>query len=239
MNSRQNNIKIEIKEIVSKNLNQKRNKILQESFQLDSYDDYHAVLKEYMITSAKLMNEGYELNEITDYIDQASQSLQNATGKNWDFGGMFKDSLWSMGKEVALKWFFEYLGFKPGTSKILAQGLADLSPKTILIPFKNREYCEKNLPNLLDSIFEVIVRHYIDKNILITPKNRERDRLQLDLEKQAKELGKKFTPKLSYNTWKWSDLVTVLPVGNVVGEVIRKSDTSETLADYFCKIIHK
>jgi hypothetical protein len=148
-----------------------------------------------------------------------------------------------MAKEFAIKFILEYIGFGPSIATKLGRGLADISYKDLLIPFKNREYCISHLPNILDAILEVYIRDFLDKK-LRTKKTKAEDELELlkakevdDARKDDKSI-KKYTPRLSYNEYGWSD-IPELGLGNIAGELIRKSPTSEAIANVLCKIIHK
>jgi hypothetical protein len=232
-----NQINLSVKNIVSKNLIQKRNEILEESFAINETNTYNELIKKHAIVAVNLINEGYDINEITDYIDKASNSIQDLTNTKFDYGQAFKDSMYSMAKEFAIKFILEYIGFSPSVSTKLGIALADLSYKDLLIPFKNREYCNKHLPNILDAILEVIIRDIMNKKLRFK-KTKMEDEIELEKAKLAKKEGKKYTPMLSYDEYNWSDIPEI-GLGNIVGDVIRKTPTSEAIANQLCKIIHE
>lgn len=212
-----NHITLDIKDIVKNNLNKKRESILKESISFDNVVN-NDIIQEHIEKSIQLIYEGYDINEITDYLTQAGQKLEKVTGSDFDYGQMFKESLVSMAKEFGIKWLLDYIGFNPTLATVIAQGAADISLRDLLLPFKNKEFCNQHLPNLLDAILEVIVRHYGNKLIW----------------------GKIPKPE-SYDTstYNWLDVFTSAPAGNIAGELIRQTQTSESLAKVICPIIHK
>ncbi len=253
-------INLNIKNVVYKNLVNKRNEILSESFVIDENIGYDEMIRKHAIIAVKLINEGYTINEIANYIDKANSSIQDLTNTDFDYGEVFKDSMKSMAKEFAIKFILEYFGFNPTLSTYLAQGLSDLSFKDIILPFKDRQNCINHLPNVLDSILEVIVRQAGHKLTgAITGRNKE-DAMQKkwananknnmvkykeDLKKYKRgEIEtepmepKKFVPSFSKNSYDWSN-VPEIGLGNIVGEIIRKTPTSEAIANVICKSIHK
>lgn len=211
-----NHITLDIKDVVKHNLNQKRENILKEAISFENGLD-NEIIQEHIKKGIQLIYDGYSIDEIAIYLSNASQSLKEDTGNDFDFGGMFKDSMLSMAKEFGIKWLLDYIGFNPTLSTIIAQGAADLSLRDLILPFKNKEYCDKHLPNLLDAILEVAVRQLANKYLW---------------EKLPGQKGSK-------NRYEWIDLFTTVPAGNITGELIRKTKTSEGFAKIICPIIHK
>jgi hypothetical protein len=252
-----NNINLTIKNIVTKNLNEKREEILRESFRDLYYSENLENIQNHALVAINLINEGYSVNEITNYIDKASSTMGDL---NSQYGDMFKDSMKSMAREFVIKWILEYIGFGATTSTYLAQGFADLTYKDLLLPFKNKEYCIKHLPNVLDSILEVIVRQAGHKLTgAITGRNKEdamqkkwADASEEKMKKYKEDLKKykrgeidtepvepeEFKPKYSKGEYNWGDLLGI-GIGNIAGEFIRKTETSEKIADVICKTVHK
>lgn len=219
-------INLDINSIVAKNLYNKRNQILYESLYFDNIDN--DIIQEKVKNAIHLINEGYSIDEISDIFSDV---------KDFDFKKMFTDSLISTAKEFGIKWLLDYIGFNPTVSTYLAQGLADLPPRSIFLPWKNKQYCQKYLPGLLDSILEVIVR-YFGQKMLRLPVEKRSDEEEYKKEKEAKKEGLKYEKKLSKNRYEWVDLLTV-SAGNITGDLIRKSNTSEGIANSICPIIHK
>lgn len=235
-----NNITVNIKNIVSENLTEVREKKLNESFDFSDVKTKEELISRYVETSIKLINEGYSIDDITSKLTDASKNIENKT--NLDFGDMFVNSLYSTGKEFAIKWLLDYLGFNPTLSRMLAQGLADLTIRDILLPWKDMQNCQKHMPNLLDAVLEVLVRS-LGSKIFKSSKDREKDNLELSAEKTSKELykkgetDKKYKAQLSSNRYGWSDIPGVY-LGNAVGDLIRQSPTSEFLSQHLCKFMH-
>lgn len=232
-----NQINLNVKNIVKKKLVQKRNKILEESFTVNKNDTYNQIIRKHAIAAVNLINEGYSINEIEEYIDKASTSLQDLTNTKIDYGQAFKNSIWSMAKEFVIKFILEYIGFSPSLATKASRFLKELSYEDLLIPFKNREYCNKHLPNILDGLLEVIARDFMDKQLRFD-KTKVKDEFELQKAKEAKEKGKKYTPRLSYDEYNWSNIPEIA-LGNVVGEIIRRTPTSEAISNQLCKLIHK
>lgn len=208
-NIKMNTIKINIKDVVRKNLISESNKVnyLNESFK--KIKDYKGdvLIEKYIETSVSLLNEGYEFEEIENYLNEIDNPL-NALGDKVDWGGMFKESLYSSAKEYAIKFFLNYLGVNQGISTTLAQFFADVTPIDLLRPFKNAEYCNTYLPKIMKGVLEVIVR-YLGSEITGTDRN-------------------------DYN---WSGMASV-GLGNMFGEAISESNISNTISVKLCKIIH-
>ncbi len=128
-----------------------------------------------------------------------------------DWGGMAKESLYSGAREFAIKYILAALGLSDSLSTKLAQGLADYvkSPLDIIRMFKDKSSCMAGAPNVFDAVGEVVIR----------------------------QLGGSVT-KVNSNDYDWSGVGSTY-VGNMFGEALRKSDFGETVADLFCKAIHK
>ena len=101
--------------------------------------------------SIKLINEGYDINE----IDIKSQ-LDKV-----DWKSVLTNSTLSGVREYIIRYVIkEIFGANSDISTTAAQFLADYSPLDLLRPFKNHESCMSNngMPKLIDAILEVIVR---------------------------------------------------------------------------------
>lgn len=235
-----NNITVNIKNIVSENLNEVRKKKLNESFDFSDVKTKEELIHRYVETSIKLINEGYSLNDITSKLSDANSTLKDKT--NLDFGDAFVESLYSTGKEFAIKWLLDYLGFNPTLSRMLAQGLADLTIRDIILPWKNMQYCQKHMPNLLDAVLEVFVRTQASK-LFKSKEDKLKDDIELSKEKENEILRSvdksqpKYKARLSSNEYNWSDIPGIY-LGNTVGDLIRQSPTSEFLSNHLCKFMH-
>lgn len=144
-------IKLNIDEIVSRNLNMTREKRLQEAFiPLNEIKDKNQFLKKYLIVTSNLLEQGYTLEEIENPLNNL----------NVDWGGMFKESLWSEAKEYAIKWLLEAFGMKEDIAKQVAIGLSDMNPLDLIRVFKNSQSCLTHMPHISDALLEVLVRYY-------------------------------------------------------------------------------
>ena len=213
-----NTIKLEIKNIVKSNLQEKRNERFYESFmKLHKIEDKSLLGEQFMQTSINLMKEGYTIDDIENFLNEIENPLSGITDKitgateKVDWSGMMKDSLYSSAKEYIIKWIFDYVGISktaPGLSTTLSQALADLDIRNLFRPFKNEQYCIQYLPNVIDVILEGIVRY----------------------------MGGKVTGT-DRNNYEWGGAPSVA-IGNAFGVAIEKSNISETISTQLCKIIH-
>lgn len=254
------NIKLDIKDIVKNNLNNKRNELFETYFDEVDYYDTDKLIKTHVEKTIHLLNEGYELNELNPYIEKAGDAVKSMTNQNIDYGELFKGSMYSMAKEFAIKWLLDFFGFKPSISTYVAQAMADLTIKDILYPFKNREYCQRHLPNLLDAILEILARkigHSLFTRITgqskIDKATSEKEKAykkalkdyETDLLKYKKgelenvpDKPTKYEPRYSKHSYEWGDVLQI-GLGNVAGELIRKTQTSEGIANFICPKLHK
>jgi hypothetical protein len=204
-----NTIKVNIKEIVRTNLinESDRRKHILNSFQKIKDLKNEQLLEGYISTSNKLISEGYGFHEIENLINEIENPLNMLDGKV-DWGGMFKESLYSSAKEYIIKWLLNAVGMGPQWSTTMAQALADLNPLDLLKPFKNEQNCIQYMPNICDTVLEVLVRY----------------------------LGSSATGtnRTDYN---WSGMGSV-GVGNIFGEAIRESNIGESISNKLCKVIH-
>jgi hypothetical protein len=203
-----NNITVDIKNVVKRNLTEKRKSYITESYnRLSSIEDKEQRVLQTLIVSAKLLDEGYTQEEVNQYLNE----FDIKGGINDIISGAsnyFKGAVWSEAKEYLIKWLCDAFGFNPTFSTILAQGLADLDPRDLIRPFKDMPTCVTSSPHVMDSILEVVVR----------------------------QLGGKMTGTNS-NNYEWSGVGSNL-IGNMFGDAIRKSNLGETLGGMFCKAIH-
>jgi hypothetical protein len=204
-------IKLDIKNIVKSNLQEKRNERFYESFQkLKNIEDKNMLGEQFMQTSLNLMKEGYDIDDIEMFLNEIENPLAGMTDKV-DWSGMLKDSLYSSAREYIIKWILDYVGLSsklPGLSTSLAQFFADRTPLELLKPFKNEQYCIQSLPGIIDGLLEVSVRY----------------------------LGGKVTGTDRTN-YEWKGAPSVA-IGNLFGAAIKESNISETISTQLCKMIH-
>jgi hypothetical protein len=204
------NINIDIKRIVHKNLNETR--------ELKMYNSYYKLRNKkgdelfdsFMETSIKLMNEGYDVDEINSFLfeDMLPSSLSDKIN-DIDWKGGMTDALVSTLKEMAYYWILTALGFKHSNAMLISSFIKDLTILDVLRPFKDKQNCINYGPKLMDAFLEAIVRWG----------------------------GRKLTG-LDAKNETWGDVLTSY-IGNTVGTIIEKSDTSETLVKKLCPLIHK
>jgi hypothetical protein len=130
-----------------------------------------------------------------------------------DFKSVLSDSLLSSVKEYAIQYILkEVFGAGSGFSTTAAQFFADYNPINLLKPFKNMQTCMSNdgMPKLVDGLLEVLVR-YIASN----QTNNDRNDYGLNIKSISTTYG-----------------------GNLLGEVIKESNLSESISEKFCKVIH-
>jgi hypothetical protein len=202
------NIKVNIKNVVKRNLTEKRKSNITESFsKLNDINNKEQRVLQTLMISGRLLDEGYSQEEIIQYLNE----LDVKGGIDDIISGAstyFKGAVWSEAKEYLIKWICDAFGFNQTFSTILAQGLADLDPRDLIRPFKDMPTCLTSSPHVMDSILEVVVR----------------------------QLGGKVTG-VNSNNYEWSGVGSNL-IGNMFGDAIRKSNLGETLGGMFCKAIH-
>jgi hypothetical protein len=90
---------------------------------------------------------------------------------------------------------------------------------------------------------EVYIRNYLGKKLRFKKTKEEDEDLLKKAEdnKQKRKAGEdieKFIPRLSTDRYNWRD-VPEIGLGNILGDVVRKTPTSEAISEVLCKIIHK
>jgi len=167
-----NNIKLDIKKIVSENLQKTRKQRLEESFNhIKDIKDVETLYSQILYTSSNLIEEGYEFEEVETVVNGLTEQgiIDSALGgmedlKNKDWSGDVKSGLWSAAKEYVINYFVSALGVNETWSKSLSIIFADMSPVEILKPFKNEQYCTQYMPKLAAAIIEATVAGYIGKD---------------------------------------------------------------------------
>jgi hypothetical protein len=207
------NIKLNIKKVVTENLQRTRKEIFQESFSIvkgsSTKDEF---LTRVLIASSNLISEGYEMDEIESFLDEQDSSSLVAAGddalsqvKNADWGKLAKGTIMSSIKEYAIKWLLNNLGMKGDIVDAMAIVFADYNPLDLLKPFKDMSSCTSadGMPKLCDAIMEGVGR-YIGGQI----------------------------------AGGGGSTVVKLGVGNLFGESIKESNIGEIAGAKFCNLIH-
>jgi len=167
-----NNIKLDIKKIVSENLQKTRKQRLEESFNhIKDIKDVETLYSQILYTSSNLIEEGYEFEEVETIVNSLTEQgiVDSALGnmedlKNRDWAGDVKSGLWSAAKEYVINYFVSALGVNEFWSKELSVIFANMSPIEILKPFKNMEYCTQYMPKLSGTIVEATVAAVMGKD---------------------------------------------------------------------------
>lgn len=206
------NIKLNIKKVVSENLQRTRTEIFQESFSVvrgsKSKDEF---LTKVLIATSNLVSEGYEIDEIESFLNEQDSDSLVAQGddalsqiKNADWGKIARGTIMSSIKEYVIKWLLNNLGMKGDLVDFMATVFADYNPLDLLRPFKDMQSCSQadGMPKLCDAIMEGVGRF----------------------------IGGKISGGGSE--------VVKLGVGNLFGESIRESNIGEIAGAKFCKLIH-
>jgi len=207
-----NNIKVDIRKVVSENLKRTRKEIFQESFSIvrgsSSKDEF---LTRVLIASSNLISEGYEMDEIESFLNEQDASSLVAAGddalsqiKNADWGKLARGTIMSSIKEYAIKWLLNNLGMKGEIVDSMAIVFSEYNPLDLLKPFKDMSTCMSAdaMPKLCDAIMEGVGRF---------------------IGGQAVGGGSE---------------ILKLGVGNLFGESIKKSNLGEIAGAEFCKLIH-
>lgn len=208
-----NNINLNIKKVVSENLQRTRKEIFQESFSIvrgsSTKDEF---LTRVLIASSNLINEGYEMDEIESFLNEQDSSSLVAAGddalsqiKNADWGKIARGTIMSSIKEYAIKWLLNNLGLKGEIVDSVAIVFADYNPLDLLKPFKDMSSCMRPeaMPQLCDSIMEAVGR-YIGGQV----------------------------------SGGGGSTIVKLGVGNLFGKSISESNIGEIAATKFCNLIH-
>lgn len=159
-----NNIKVDIKKVVSENLQKTRKSRFEMAFKnvnkAKSRDEY---LANVVIASSNLISEGYSIEEVDNYISEdgnlavsGDEALQKV--KDADWGKIARGSIMSMVKEYAIKWLLTNVGLNKHFSETAAIFFADYDPLELLKPFKDSQNCAVYMPKMSKSLMEAIAR---------------------------------------------------------------------------------
>ena len=167
-----NNIKLDIKKIVSENLQKTRKQRLEESFNhIKDIKDVETLYSQILYTSSNLIEEGYEFEEVETVVNSLTEQgiIDSALGgmedlKNKDWASDVKSGLWSAAKEYVINYFVSALGVNEFWSKELSVIFANMSPIEILKPFKNTQYCTQYMPKLSGTIIEATAAAVMGKD---------------------------------------------------------------------------
>jgi len=202
-------VNIDIKNVVLKNLNETRELKLINSYYKIKDKKGQELVESFMNTSIKLMNDGYTLDEINLILfEQANTENISNALKNVDWIGGLTSTLKSSLKEMVIYSILTALGFKKDNAMLISSFMKDMTPLDLLRPFKDKSHCIQYGPKVIDALLEAIAR-WGGRKITGSPTEHE----------------------------SWKDIFSMI-VGNTVGTIIEKSDTSETIAKKLCPIIH-
>jgi hypothetical protein len=202
------NIKVDIKKIVSENLQKTRKEVFDDAFR-----NAHKSINEnefifnVAVASYDLIQEGYDISEIDSYIleqslvDNMDDSLEKI--KKADWGSIARSTILDSIKEYAIKWFLDSAGISEKWSRNLSITLSKFNPLDLLKPFKDSAGCSNYMPKLVDAIVLAFAR-----------------------EIAGEVTGAKETT------------VSSVLSGNLLYQGIESSNLGETLASKFCKVIH-
>lgn len=157
------NIKIDIKKVVSENLQKTRKQRFDESFKnAHESKNYEEFLNHVLIASSNLISKGYSIEDVDGYINEQSiaTTADDALDKvkNADWGKIARGSILSMVKEYAIKWLLTNVGLNKEFAETAAVVFADYNPLDLIKPFKDSGNCTQYMPKLCDAIMEAIGR---------------------------------------------------------------------------------
>lgn len=167
-----NNIKLDIRKVVSDNLQKTRKQRLEESFNyIKDIKDVETLYYQILRTSSNLIEEGYKIEEVENAVNNLSEQgiVDSVLGgmedlKNKDYSGDVKSGLYSAAKEYVINYFAGAFGFNELWSKEISVVFANMSPIEILKPFKNSQYCTQYMPKLSSTIIEAILAAVMGKD---------------------------------------------------------------------------
>lgn len=145
----------EIKNIVKNVLNEERKVRLKNAYsELNDIRDINFIVERYVSITDKLLNEGYDVNEL-----EVPDAL-----KNIDVKGALGSALMTSAKEYVIN-FVLLTVFKanPTLSKYASQIFADWNPLDLIQMFKSKENCNALFPKLSDRLITMLIR-YITSN---------------------------------------------------------------------------
>lgn len=206
-----------INKIIREEVIKVRRTRLEESLgELRDIQDRDFFFHSYIQKSAKLLDEGYSIEEIeqisenwfTDKIGQGAGTVaKDIWGSTNVLDALFGGGL-GMIKEQVIRWVLVQLGVGKGAANFLAAALEQTDPRELLRIFKSPENCTSGMPKISDGLMAGIVRYlqYGEKDVKLFDKNSD---------------------------------VLGLALGNILDEVITQSNIGETVASKLCAAIWK
>jgi hypothetical protein len=203
------NIKVDIKKIVSENLQKTRKERFEEAFKnAHSSKNENEFLKNVIVASSVLISEGYEISEIDDYIGEqslvgsADDALEKV--KNADWGKIGRESIMNSIKEYAIRWFLSHTGLNQRFSEVAAMVLTRMgNPLDVLKPFKDSSGCSQYMPKIAGSIMIAFARELAGETLNVGQSN-----------------------------------TASTVAGNIFGDSIEESNLPTIISGKFCKMIH-
>ena len=150
-------LKLKIKEELLKERDRKLNEAFEE-FKDISQESF--VVERYIKISAKLLDEGYTINELE--ATDVSKQLNSV-----DWKGALSSGAVSGAKEYIIRFVLSTIFGKNHPDIITTASiiLADVNPLHLLKPFKDEQSCIQYFPKISDGIVEAIVRYFGGKQI--------------------------------------------------------------------------
>lgn len=207
----------DINKLIREELIKKRKNNLVESLSpLNDIDDRNFFFHSYIQTSAKLLDEGYSIEEIeqiaenifTDKLAQGAGTVaKDIYGSTNILDALFGGGL-GMVKEQIIRWVLVNLGVGKGLANFLAAALEQTDPRELLRIFKSPEMCSSGMPKISDGLMAGLVRYlqYGSKDVKLFDENSD---------------------------------VLGLALGNVLDEVITQSNIGEKVGEKLCAQIWK
>jgi len=201
-------ISLDIKNIIHVNLLESRKDKIQMYYKKLNNMQGKEYIHEYIKINNRLINEGYTMDEINEVTIDPKLSLDKL--KNMDLSQIATSSFMDTIKEMCVYWILTIIF--PKMDKSLAKNISrfwtNVGLLDILRPFKNKDYCLKYGPNLLDGLLEVMIRYSAEKITGVNSENQS-----------------------------WFDIGNVF-LGNLAGTIVKETDTSEMLSKKICPLIH-
>jgi hypothetical protein len=200
-----------INKIINKELHNYRKSYLIESIKpLNKIKDKEKFYENYILTIIKLLNEGYDLNEIEIIEEQENVQTQNQGDISQTksvVSGLFGAGK-SIIKERIIMWIVTSFGIKGALANAIATAFADYNVLRLLRLFKSKETCIAELrtqPGLPDAIIEAIIGYLQSGN----------------------------------ETTTWKGNKSGIVIRNILGELIRSSNLGEQISNQIVKLIWK
>ncbi len=203
------NIQIDVKNIVKKNLNEHYESKLNSSYSVLNEQHGANVIYNFINISKGLLEEGYTIKDIENFLNEEMSlptSLEQLKNINWN--GPVKETLLSSLREMVIYSILTSFKVREDVAFVIASFMADIPPLNYIRPFKNRAYCDKYMPSLVDAMIEALLRYAGRKITGAKPKNET-----------------------------ILDVISMIG-GNLGGELTRNSNAGEFITKYLCDYIH-